>query len=232
MNKGTAKYLLFGSALCALLLLSACGEIAPIIPAPSTTASSVTITPATLTFNTYTSITGTWSMDYPQYWGVTKTADGASFSPPGDTLTRVVAAYRPTTSTVDVAALPQQIGKELQQSYGASYKEVNRQTHGNAAQVSFTATVAGVALDGNTFAEQRGSGLYLFSFLGKTGDSTYNDVFSLIFNSIKLRDDSGSGVSGLGAILTATPGAATSTVETKMSTPGTSSPQPGTRTTP
>lgn len=170
-------------------------------------------------------------MDYPQYWSVTKNADGASFSPPGDTLTRVTAAYRPVTSTVGVAALPQQIGKELQQSYGPSYKEVNRQTHGNAAQVSFTAVVAGIALDGNTFAEERGSGIYLFTFLGKTGDSTYNDLFSLIFNSIKLPDESG-GSSGLGAISTAAPGAATPTLDSRMSTPGTSSPQPGASTTP
>ncbi|MDQ6693097.1 MAG: hypothetical protein M3014_01565 [Chloroflexota bacterium] len=193
-------------------------------PGAAMSGTSISGTPAALTYSTYTAVTGTWSIDYPSTWVADEKSNGVSFGPSDVPTTRVRATYGEMTTQIDPATLPQQIGQGLTQTY-PSYKEVSHDTIGSASHVAFTINVGGVDLSGQAFAEQRGKGFYLFTFVNQKGDASIKEPFTHMLASIKLPNVSGSGTSTLGD---STPIATTGTPgTTMMGTPGADTSTPG-----
>lgn len=142
---------------------------------------------ADVTYKTYTSKEGNWSIDYPSTWTVNQLASTTQFlGPNAEAFSQVT--YTDIGTALDLDTLVDTASKSLKTSFGTSYNETKREKQPDGStRLDFTFEQSSIKFNGSAFIEERGTGLYILMNISLPDVAQkYSGVFQHIVESYKV----------------------------------------------
>jgi hypothetical protein len=136
-----------------------------------------------ISYATYKSKGGDWSIDYPNDWQVSEQDPNVQFVEPSEQ-----AFVQVTSSTMDPSNTNEDLVKiasdQLKQAFGDTYVEQGQEKQNDGSyRIDFTFTADDAEWAGQTFVEGRQSNLYML-FLATSKAQEESDKYNAIFNHV------------------------------------------------